>query len=204
MNVDVTEVAKKVKEFAEKHAYTFTAEEKKYVPLEVWQYAARLHGWSIRIAEVKKEGADFTAKAEAVEKGGAVAGSGVGCVAADEPITGTYARMKLAQHRAVSCMLVNTLSDVMKLAGYDDVAPHLTPTAVGVKEPEPPEPTPMAAVTIQKKPLDHFVELVWEYTDKLSLMVDKLSILDDAKKEGLDEEDMRELEWKIEKKYGEL
>jgi hypothetical protein len=70
-----------------------------------------------------------------------------------------------------------------------------------VKEPEP---TPMAAVTIQKKPLDHFVELVWEYTDKLSLMVDKLSILADAKKEGLDAEDMSELEQKIDKKYGEL
>ena len=206
MNVDVEKIASQVKEFAKKHAYTFTDEDKTYAPLEVWQYAARLHGWSVRIKEVKKEKTEHQATAEAVDKYGSIAGSGIGCVTQGEVIKNdsTYERMKLAQSRAVSCMLTNTLSDVMKIAGYA-TTPLEEYKAIEEKPVvEDATPAPVPVDVIEKKRLDHFTDIVDEYTDKLSLMVEKLDILADARKAGLSADDVAVLEQKIEQKYGEL
>jgi hypothetical protein len=197
MESNVEEVAGKVKTYAAMHAAILTEGEKKYAPSLVWHYAARLSGWNIRISDVKKQGDYVVATADAVCKAEIVA-TGKGCATAEDG--GTSNMMKVAQQRATNSVLTG-LGYVMKAAGFEQVIQEdhiVAPPVVPAPEKAPEAPAPV------KKTLEQFKSEVAEFDGKLSLMVEKLNILAEARKEGLSKEEIAELEEAIKLKYASL
>lgn len=110
-----------LKDFIRQYPYIWTKNGKEYVPIEGWQYAALLMGYSARVTSVEQMGAGYMAKADVVDSRGNVVCSGFGYVDSNEakwankPV---YQLIGFAQTRAVSRALRNCLSWMVKAAGY--------------------------------------------------------------------------------------
>jgi hypothetical protein len=110
-----------LKDFIRQYPYIWTKNGKEYVPIEGWQYAALLMGYSARVTSVEQMGAGYMANADVVDSRGNVVCSGFGYVDSNEakwankPV---YQLVGFAQTRAVSRALRNCLSWMVKAAGY--------------------------------------------------------------------------------------
>jgi hypothetical protein len=116
-----TNAVNHLKDFIRQYPYIWTKNGKEYVPIEGWQYAALLMGYSARVTSVEQMGAGYMAKADVVDSRGNVVCSGFGYVDtteakwANKPV---YQLIGFAQTRAVSRALRNCLSWMVKAAGF--------------------------------------------------------------------------------------
>jgi len=112
-----------VKKYLDTVPYIWTKGNKKYVPIEGWQYAAAVMGLTSRVVDIKPvpEKHGWLAQAEVVNKQGIVVCSGFGFVGRDEKKWEKSIESDLesfAQTRAVSRALRNCISYIIKAAGY--------------------------------------------------------------------------------------
>jgi hypothetical protein len=114
-------IVAKLKDYLSKYPYIWTKGNKRYVPIEGWQYAAALMGLSSRIVSVsEKENGKWQAEAQVVNKNGVVVCSGFSILNKEEH---KWAKKdedlaNFIQTRAVSRALRNCLSYLIKAAGY--------------------------------------------------------------------------------------
>jgi hypothetical protein len=114
-------IVSKLKDYLSKYPYIWVKGNKKYVPIEGWQYAAALMGLSSRIVSVsEKENGKWQAEAQVVNRNGVVVCSGFSILNKEEH---KWAKKdedlaNFIQTRAVSRALRNCLSYLIKAAGY--------------------------------------------------------------------------------------
>ena len=114
-------IVAKLKDYLSKYPYIWTKGNKRYVPIEGWQYAAALMGLSSRIVSVsEKENGKWQAEAQVVNRNGVVVCSGFSILNKEEH---KWAKKdedlaNFIQTRAVSRALRNCLSYLIKAAGY--------------------------------------------------------------------------------------
>lgn len=114
-------IVAKLKDYLSKYPYIWTKGNKRYVPIEGWQYAAALMGLSSRIVSVsEKENGKWQAEAQVVNRNGVVVCSGFSILNKEEH---KWAKKdedlaNFVQTRAVSRALRNCLSYLIKAAGY--------------------------------------------------------------------------------------
>lgn len=111
----------KLKEYIKKYPYIWTKNNKEYVPIEGWQFAGLILGYSTRVTEVTPTANGYMAKAEVINGDGQVVCSGFGLVDKSESKWSgkpEYQLVGFAQTRAVSRALRNCLSWMVKAAGF--------------------------------------------------------------------------------------
>jgi hypothetical protein len=114
-------IVSKLKDYLSKYPYIWVKGNKRYVPIEGWQYAAALMGLSSRIVSVsEKENGKWQAEAQVVNRNGVVVCSGFSILNKEEH---KWAKKdedlaNFVQTRAISRALRNCLSYLIKAAGY--------------------------------------------------------------------------------------
>ena len=112
----------KLREYIRKYPYIWTKNGKEYVPIEGWQFAGLILGYSTRVTEVTPTANGYMAKAEVVDAYNNVVCSGFGLVDKSESKWSgkpEYQLVGFAQTRAVSRALRNCLSWMVKAAGFN-------------------------------------------------------------------------------------
>ena len=118
---DFSKLIDDLKVFLIKYPYIWKKDGKSYVPIEGWQFAAALMGYTTRVVSVNEIENGYMAMAEVIDQDGKVVGSGFGLVTKDEAKWANSQKYELAsfsQTRAVSRALRNCISWVIKAAGY--------------------------------------------------------------------------------------
>lgn len=119
--IDFSKLIDDLKVFLIKYPYIWKKDGKSYVPIEGWQFAAALMGYSTRVVSVNEIENGYMSMAEVIDQDGKVVGSGFGLVTKDEAKWTNSQKYELAsfsQTRAVSRALRNCISWVIKAAGY--------------------------------------------------------------------------------------
>ena len=104
----------KLREYIRKYPYIWTKNGKEYVPIEGWQFAGLILGYSTRVTEVTPTANGYMAKAEVVDAYNNVVCSGFGLVDKSESKWSgkpEYQLVGFAQTRAVSRALRNCYRD---------------------------------------------------------------------------------------------
>lgn len=118
---DFSKLIDDLKVFLIKYPYIWKKDGKSYVPIEGWQFAAALMGYTTRVVSVNEIENGYMSMAEVIDQDGKVVGSGFGLVTKDEAKWANSQKYELAsfsQTRAVSRALRNCISWVIKAAGY--------------------------------------------------------------------------------------
>ena len=121
---ELENVSKKINSYINKSGvHIWERKNKRYVPIEVWQYAGQLLEISPRVVSITPipENNGYLAKAEAINKEGTVISTGFGYVDRKEAKWANsqeYELISFAQTRAVSRVLRNAISYIIRYAGY--------------------------------------------------------------------------------------